>query len=77
MLRFLRVAALRSFALHDDERHGNLFGETGFAGNAACQHFDGLSAHLISRYPNGGQARKKLRSELRIATSLGIFQPRR
>ena len=35
----------------------------------ACQNFDGLSAHLISRYPNGGQARKKLRSEIRITVS--------
>ena len=64
-----RGMGLRSLALHDDEGHGHLFGETGFAGNAACQNFDGLPAHLIPRHPNGGQARKKLRSELGITVS--------
>src|ERR1700675_1345708 len=64
-----RTLRLRRSTFTDDEGHGALFGQARLSGDSARQHLDGFSAHLIPRYPNGGQAREKLRGEFSVTVS--------
>src|SRR6266404_7157600 len=68
-IRRARSLTLCRFAFHDHEGHGDLPGQTRLSGDSTRQNFNGLSAHLIARYPNRRQPRVKLRGEFRVAVS--------